>query len=53
MLDELKEEVMADRKGDLHVDPENEVTKSTKDLFRKTEYSHTQIKLPKRRDSGV
>jgi type II secretory ATPase GspE/PulE/Tfp pilus assembly ATPase PilB-like protein len=53
MLDDLKEEATANRKRDLHVNPEDEVTKSTKDLFRKTEYSHTQKKLIKRIDSGV
>jgi hypothetical protein len=53
MLDDSKEEAMMDRKRDLHADPENEVTKSTKDCFCKPEYSHIQTKILKKIDSGV
>ena len=52
MLDNLKKEATTDRKRNLHVDPENEVTKSAKDCFHKAEYSHSQTKMLKRIDSG-
>ena len=53
MLDESKEETKADRKRDLHVKLEKEVTQSTKDHFRKAECSHIQPKILKRTESGT
>ena len=53
MIDKLKEEAMTDRKIDLHVELEKEVTRSTKDRFHKAEYSHTQPKILERTESGT
>ena len=47
MLDVSKEEATTDKKRDLHVNPENEVTKSYEDWFRKSECSHNSSKLLK------
>ena len=51
MRDVSKEEATADRKRDLDVDPENEVTKSAEDHFRKAEYTHIPTKILKRIES--
>ena len=47
-----KKETTADRKIYLHVNPENKVTKSAEDHFRKAEYSLIPSKRPKRIESG-
>ena len=53
MLDESKEEGTTDRKRDLRVEPEKEVTQSTKDRFCKAEYSRIQPKILKRTELGT
>ena len=51
LLDTSREEATPDRKR-YHTNHANEVTKSTKDCFCKSEYSHIQTKILKRTDSG-
>ena len=47
-----KKETTEDRNRYLHVNPENEVTKSAKDHFCKAEYSHIPSKRLKRTEPG-
>ena len=53
MLDESKKEAAADRKRDLHVELEKEVTQSTEGCFRKAEYSHIHPKILKKTGPGT
>jgi hypothetical protein len=48
LLDTSKKEAAPDRKRYLHTDQENEVTKPSKDHFRKSQCSHISSKILKR-----
>ena len=47
LLDDSKEDVTTDRKRQLHVDPNNGVTKSFKECIRKADCNHNAIKILK------
>ena len=47
LVDTSKEEGVADRKIQLHADPDNGVTKSSTEYLRKTECSHNASKILK------